>query len=143
MTSSVLTGTSTQTVQAFLDAFARHDVDAAMALVDPRASVTVVTATGGSGNNDVLNVMAAVSSTISEGSGNNQVINASDSIGCAFHGGSGHNDKLNIAPGHNVVNVAASSGNMTISGATSTDIINIAEGAHVHVVGVDPTIHYV
>jgi ketosteroid isomerase-like protein len=41
MTSPVLTGTSTQTVQAFLDAFARHDVDAAMAVVDPRASVTV------------------------------------------------------------------------------------------------------
>jgi len=30
-----------QTVQAFLDAFARRDVGAAMALVDPRASVTV------------------------------------------------------------------------------------------------------
>jgi ketosteroid isomerase-like protein len=30
-----------QTVQAFLDAFARHDVDAAMAVVDPRVSVTV------------------------------------------------------------------------------------------------------
>ena len=41
MTSSVLTGTSTQTVQAFLAAFARHDVDAALALVDPRAPVTV------------------------------------------------------------------------------------------------------
>ena len=41
MTSSVVTGTSTQTVQAFLDAFARHDVDAAMAVVDPMASVTV------------------------------------------------------------------------------------------------------
>ena len=41
MTSSVLTGTSTQTVRAFLDAFAGHDVDAAMAVVDPRASVTV------------------------------------------------------------------------------------------------------
>jgi limonene-1,2-epoxide hydrolase len=41
MTSSVQTGTRTQTVQAFLDAFARHDVDAAMAVVDPRASVTV------------------------------------------------------------------------------------------------------
>ena len=41
MTSSVLTGTPTQTVQAFLDAFARHDVDAAMAMVDPRVSVTV------------------------------------------------------------------------------------------------------
>jgi ketosteroid isomerase-like protein len=41
MTSSVLTGTSTRTVRAFLDAFARHDVDAAMAVVDPRASVTV------------------------------------------------------------------------------------------------------
>jgi steroid delta-isomerase-like uncharacterized protein len=41
MTSSVLTGTPTQTVQAFLDAFARHDIDAAIALADPRVSVTV------------------------------------------------------------------------------------------------------
>ena len=41
MTSSVPTGTSTQTVQAFLDTLARHDVDAAMAVVDPRVSVTV------------------------------------------------------------------------------------------------------
>jgi len=41
MTSSVLTGTPTQTVQVFLDAFARHDIDAAMAVVDPRVSVTV------------------------------------------------------------------------------------------------------
>ena len=41
MTSSVLTGTPTQTVQTFLGAFARHDVDAAMAVVDPRVSVTV------------------------------------------------------------------------------------------------------
>ena len=41
MTSSVLTGTPTQTVQAFLGAFARHDIDAAMAVVDPRVSVTV------------------------------------------------------------------------------------------------------
>jgi ketosteroid isomerase-like protein len=31
----------TQTVQAFLDAFARHDIDAAIALVDPRVTVTV------------------------------------------------------------------------------------------------------
>ena len=31
----------TQTVQTFLDAFARHDVDAAMALVDSQAAVTV------------------------------------------------------------------------------------------------------
>jgi ketosteroid isomerase-like protein len=29
------------TAETFLDAFARHDVDAAMAVVDPRASVTV------------------------------------------------------------------------------------------------------
>jgi len=36
-----MTGTPTQTVRAFLDAFARHDVDAAMAVVDPRVSVTV------------------------------------------------------------------------------------------------------
>ena len=31
----------TQTVQAFLDAFARHDVDAALAVVSPQAAVTV------------------------------------------------------------------------------------------------------
>jgi len=36
-----MTGTPTQTVRAFLDALARHDVDAAMAVVDPRVSVTV------------------------------------------------------------------------------------------------------
>ena len=42
MTSEVLTtATPTQTVQAFLDAVARHDVDAAMALVDSHVSVTV------------------------------------------------------------------------------------------------------
>ena len=41
MTSPVLTGTPTQTVQAFVDAFARHDVDAAIAVVDPQVSVTV------------------------------------------------------------------------------------------------------
>ena len=41
MTSPVLTGTPTQTVQAFLDAFARHDIDAAVALADPRVTVTV------------------------------------------------------------------------------------------------------
>ena len=41
MTSPVLTGTLTQTVQAFLDAFARHDIDAAVALADPQVTVTV------------------------------------------------------------------------------------------------------
>jgi steroid delta-isomerase-like uncharacterized protein len=41
MTSPVLTGTPTQTVQAFLDAFARHDIDAAVALADPNVTVTV------------------------------------------------------------------------------------------------------
>jgi steroid delta-isomerase-like uncharacterized protein len=41
MTSPVLTSTPTQTVQAFLDAFARHDIDAAIALADPQVSVTV------------------------------------------------------------------------------------------------------
>jgi len=41
MTGSVVTGTPTQTVQAFLDAFAARDVDAAMAVVDPLVSVTV------------------------------------------------------------------------------------------------------
>jgi steroid delta-isomerase-like uncharacterized protein len=41
MTSPVLTRTPTQTVQAFLDAFARHDIDGAMALVDLQVAVTV------------------------------------------------------------------------------------------------------
>ena len=41
MTRPALTGTPTQTVQASLDALARHDVDAAMALVDSHVSVTV------------------------------------------------------------------------------------------------------
>jgi ketosteroid isomerase-like protein len=36
-----MTSTPTQTVQAFLDAFARHDIDAAIGLADPRVSVTV------------------------------------------------------------------------------------------------------
>src|ERR1700758_1981155 len=36
-----MTMTPTQTVQAFLDAVARHDVDAAITVVDPRVSVTV------------------------------------------------------------------------------------------------------
>ena len=31
----------TQTVQAFLDAFARHDIDTALAAVSPQAVVTV------------------------------------------------------------------------------------------------------
>jgi ketosteroid isomerase-like protein len=38
---SVLTRTPTQPVQAFLDAFARHDIDAAIAVADPQVSVTV------------------------------------------------------------------------------------------------------
>ena len=41
MTSPVLTRTPTQTVQAFLDAFARHDIDAVTALAGPQVSVTV------------------------------------------------------------------------------------------------------
>jgi steroid delta-isomerase-like uncharacterized protein len=36
-----MTSTPTQTVHAFLEAFGRHDIDAAMALVDPQVSVTV------------------------------------------------------------------------------------------------------
>jgi hypothetical protein len=36
-----MTSTPTQTVHAFLEAFGRHDIDAAMALVDPRAAVQV------------------------------------------------------------------------------------------------------
>jgi steroid delta-isomerase-like uncharacterized protein len=41
MTSPALTVTPTQTVTAFLDALARHDVDAAMAVTAPEVSVTV------------------------------------------------------------------------------------------------------
>jgi steroid delta-isomerase-like uncharacterized protein len=41
MTSPALTRMPTQTVQAFLDAFARHDVEAAIAVVDPQVSVTI------------------------------------------------------------------------------------------------------
>jgi ketosteroid isomerase-like protein len=41
MTSPARTATPTQTVRAFLDAFGRHDVDAAMAVVNPGVSVTV------------------------------------------------------------------------------------------------------
>ena len=40
MTGPVLTATPTRTVQEFLDAFARHDIDAAMAVVDPQVAVT-------------------------------------------------------------------------------------------------------
>ena len=36
-----MTMTPMQTVQAFLDAFARHDVDAAIAVVDPQVAVAV------------------------------------------------------------------------------------------------------
>jgi ketosteroid isomerase-like protein len=36
-----MTNTPTQTVQAFLEAFGRHDIDGAMAHVDPQASVIV------------------------------------------------------------------------------------------------------
>jgi ketosteroid isomerase-like protein len=41
MTTPVTTSTPVQTVQAFLDAVAGHDIDAAIALVDPRAAVTI------------------------------------------------------------------------------------------------------
>jgi ketosteroid isomerase-like protein len=39
--SSVRTSTQAQIVQSFLDALARHDVEAAMAAVDPQVTVTV------------------------------------------------------------------------------------------------------
>jgi steroid delta-isomerase-like uncharacterized protein len=59
MTSSpVLTSTPAQIVQSFLDAFARHDVAAAVAAADPQAAVTVhplgIRATGTEVLNDVL-----------------------------------------------------------------------------------------
>jgi ketosteroid isomerase-like protein len=60
MTSEVLTAaTPTQTVQAFLDAFARHDVDAAMALVDSHVSVTVHPFGLHEGGPDVLRTVLA------------------------------------------------------------------------------------
>jgi steroid delta-isomerase-like uncharacterized protein len=59
MTSPVLTGTPTQTVQAFLDAFARHDIDAAIALADPQVSVTVHPFGLHEGGADVLRTVLA------------------------------------------------------------------------------------
>ena len=41
MASQAVTSSPAQTVQAFLDAFARRDIDAAVAVVDPRVAVTV------------------------------------------------------------------------------------------------------
>ena len=59
MTSSpVLESTPAQIVQSFLDAFARHDVEAAVAAADPRVAVTVhplgIRATGTEVLNEVL-----------------------------------------------------------------------------------------
>ena len=59
MTSSpVSTSTPAQIVQSFLDAFARHDVEAAVAAADPQVTVTVhplgIHATGTEVLNDVL-----------------------------------------------------------------------------------------
>ncbi|HLN69738.1 MAG TPA: nuclear transport factor 2 family protein [Streptosporangiaceae bacterium] len=54
-----MTGTPAQTVRAFLDAFARHDVDAAMAVADPRVSVTVhPLAVHGQGADELRRVLA-------------------------------------------------------------------------------------
>ena len=47
----------TQTVQAFLDAFARHDVDAALAEVSPQAAVTVHPLGIGGRGPDVLRIV--------------------------------------------------------------------------------------
>jgi steroid delta-isomerase-like uncharacterized protein len=59
MTSSpVVESTQAQIVQSFLDAFARHDVEAAVAAADPRVTVTVhplgLHATGTEVLNDVI-----------------------------------------------------------------------------------------
>ena len=54
-----MTSTPTQTVQAFLGAFARHDVDAAMTLVDPQVSVTVHPLGVGRAGADVLRQVLA------------------------------------------------------------------------------------
>ena len=59
MTSPVLTRTPTQTVQAFLDAFARHDIDAATALAGPQLPVTVYPlGLHGTGADALRNVLA-------------------------------------------------------------------------------------
>jgi len=60
MTSSpVLINTPTQTVQAFLDAFARRDVDAAIAVADTQVSVTVhPLGIGGTGADTLRRVLA-------------------------------------------------------------------------------------
>jgi ketosteroid isomerase-like protein len=56
--SSVRTSTQAQIVQSFLDALARHDVEAAMAAVDPQVTVTVhplgIRGTGAGVLNDVI-----------------------------------------------------------------------------------------
>jgi len=59
MTSSpVVESTQAQIVQSFLDALARHDVEAAMAAVDPQVTVTVhplgIRGTGAGVLNDVI-----------------------------------------------------------------------------------------
>jgi steroid delta-isomerase-like uncharacterized protein len=59
MTSPVLTATPTQTVQEFLDAFARHDIDAAIALVDSEVAVTVHPFGLHDGGADVLRTVLA------------------------------------------------------------------------------------
>ena len=60
MTSSpVLPRTPGQTVQAFLDAFGRHDVEAALAVADPQVSVTVHSlGIGGTGADALRKVLA-------------------------------------------------------------------------------------
>jgi len=57
--SPVLPRTSAQTVQAFLDAFGRHDVEAALAVADPQVSVTVhPLGIGGTGAEALRKVLA-------------------------------------------------------------------------------------
>ena len=56
---SVLTRTPTATVQAFLDAFAQHDIDAAIEVADPQVSVTVhPLGLRGTGQDVLRNVLA-------------------------------------------------------------------------------------
>jgi steroid delta-isomerase-like uncharacterized protein len=57
--SPVLPRTPGQTVQAFLDAFGRHDVEAALAVADPQVSVTVHSlGIGGTGADALRKVLA-------------------------------------------------------------------------------------
>ena len=69
-----MTNTPTQTVQEFLEAFGRHDIDAAMALVDPQASVTVTNP--GPQNSPANTAIAPLQITANDSAGNTLTFSA-------------------------------------------------------------------